>query len=109
MTDLRNMKIVITPKRFSPRPPTMLRPRLDGKPRGPGTPRPAALADVEEGRMSDAQLEFITAMDRYKRKHRRPWPTLTETLDVLRSIGYRKVLPREIPLDAPHPPLERPD
>jgi hypothetical protein len=37
------------------------------------------------------ELEFLKAMDRYKRDNRRPWPTWSEVLAVLRSLGYRKV------------------
>lgn len=35
-------------------------------------------------------LEFITAMDDYKRLHRRPFPTWSEVLDVLKSLGYQR-------------------
>lgn len=40
---------------------------------------------------SDAEREFITAVDQFKREHRRPFPSLSELLGVLRSLGYRKV------------------
>ena len=30
-------------------------------------------------------------MDRYKRENRRPFPTWSEVLEVLRSLGYRRV------------------
>jgi len=33
----------------------------------------------------------MKAMDRYKRENRRPFPTWSEVLEVLRSLGYRKV------------------
>lgn len=38
----------------------------------------------------DDEIEFMTAMDRYKREQRRPFPTCGEVLDVLRSLGYRR-------------------
>ncbi len=40
---------------------------------------------------TDDELEFMRAMDRYKRENRRPYPTLSEVLEVLISLGYRKV------------------
>lgn len=40
---------------------------------------------------SAEDVEFGLAMDRYKREHDRPFPTWHEVLDVLRSLGYRKV------------------
>lgn len=40
---------------------------------------------------SDEETEFMKAMDRYKRENRRPFPTWSEVLEVLRSLGYRRV------------------
>jgi hypothetical protein len=37
------------------------------------------------------EIEFMKAMDQYKRDNRRPFPTWSEVLEVLRAIGYRKV------------------
>lgn len=37
------------------------------------------------------QIEFLKAMERYKRVRRRPFPTWHEVLEVLVSLGYRKV------------------
>jgi len=39
---------------------------------------------------SPAELEFLKAMDGYKRAHNRPNPTCCEVLAVLISLGYRK-------------------
>jgi len=41
--------------------------------------------------MSDEQFEFLMAIDEYKRKNSRPFPTWTEVLEVIKAIGYRKV------------------
>jgi len=41
--------------------------------------------------MSDEQFEFLMAIDEYKRKNTRPFPTWTEVLDVIKALGYRKV------------------
>jgi hypothetical protein len=47
---------------------------------------------------SDDETDFMKAMDRYKRENRRPFPTWSEVLEVLRSLGYRKVAePTELP------------
>ena len=37
------------------------------------------------------EIEFMKAMDQYKRENRRPFPTWSEVLEVLRAIGYRRV------------------
>ena len=33
-------------------------------------------------------LEFITAIERYKRTRQRPFPSWSEVLDVLKALGY---------------------
>lgn len=40
---------------------------------------------------SDLEVEFMRAMDDYKRKSGRPFPTWSEVLEVVYSLGYRKV------------------
>lgn len=35
-------------------------------------------------------LEFITAMDEYKRAHQRPFPTWSEVLEVVKALGYQR-------------------
>jgi hypothetical protein len=37
------------------------------------------------------EIDFMKAMDQYKRDNRRPFPTWSEVLEVLRALGYRKV------------------
>ena len=39
----------------------------------------------------DEEITFMKAMDQYKRDNRRPFPTWSEVLEVLRALGYRKV------------------
>ena len=47
--------------------------------------------------MTDEQFEFLMAMNEYKRVNRRPFPTWTEVLDVMKALGYRKVAePKDI-------------
>ena len=40
---------------------------------------------------SNDEIDFMKAMDQYKRDNRRPFPTWSEVLEVLRALGYRKV------------------
>jgi hypothetical protein len=59
-----------------------------------------------DGTMTDEQIEFIYAVQAWKRLNRRNWPAFTELLAILKQLGYRKVLPRDVQLDgAPEPPL----
>jgi len=37
------------------------------------------------------ELEFMQALDRYKRTSGRMFPTCSEVLEVLRSLGYQRV------------------
>jgi hypothetical protein len=39
------------------------------------------------------EIDFMRAMDQYKRDNRRPFPTWSEVLEVLRALGYRKSAP----------------
>lgn len=59
--------------------------------RGPGRRLSDERKAAEEGQMSDEQFNFLMAIDEYKRKNQRPFPTWTEVLDVIKAIGYRKV------------------
>lgn len=46
---------------------------------------------------NDDEIEFMKAMDLYKRRSGRQFPTWSEVLEVLRHLGYRKVAdPTEI-------------
>src|SRR5216684_6942751 len=44
-----------------------------------------------EREYNDEEIAFMKAMDQYKRDNRRPFPTWSEVLEVLRALGYRKV------------------
>ena len=35
-------------------------------------------------------LEFIQAIDEYKRVHRRPFPTWSEVLEIVKTLGYER-------------------
>jgi hypothetical protein len=65
--------------------------------RGPGRRRSEDRRSAEEGEMSDEQFEFLMAMNEYKQANKRPFPSWTEVLDVMKALGYRKVAePRDI-------------
>ena len=50
--------------------------------RKPTPPRPDEMpADV---------LEFITAIDEYKRSNGKPFPSWSEVLDILKALGYER-------------------
>jgi len=81
--------------------------------RGPGRRLCDDRKSAEEGQMSDEQFEFLMAIDEYKRKNTRPFPTWTEVLEVIKALGYRKVAepqslakarkepaPAEVPVEA---------
>ncbi len=59
--------------------------------RGPGKRRTDDRRTAEEGEMSNEQFEFLMAIDEYKKKNSRPFPTWTEVLEVIKALGYRKV------------------
>ncbi len=59
--------------------------------RGPGRRRSEDRRTAEEGEMNEDQFEFIMAIEEYKKVNRRPFPTWTEILDIIKALGYRKV------------------
>jgi hypothetical protein len=44
-----------------------------------------------EREYSEAELEFMMAMNEYKRRSGRMFPTWSEVLEVLRALGYEKI------------------
>jgi len=51
---------------------------------------------------NDEETDFMKAMDRYKRENRRPFTTWSEVLEVMRSLGYRRVAePTDLPGNGP--------
>jgi hypothetical protein len=63
--------------------------------RGPGRRRSDDRRSAEEGEMTEDQFEFVMAIHEYKNVNRRPFPTWTEILDVMKALGYRKVAKRQ--------------
>jgi hypothetical protein len=60
--------------------------------------------------MTDDLLEFVLAIDEYKRTNKRPFPSWSEVFEVIRYLGYRKVAAKGDHIDrpAPDPPAEPP-
>ena len=76
--------------------------------RGPGRRRSDDRRSAEEGEMTAEQFEFCMAIEAYKKINKRMYPTWTEVLEVVRQLGYRKVLARDIKLEnVPEPTLTK--
>jgi hypothetical protein len=45
---------------------------------------------VEEGELTLEEVEFVRAVDRYKRKFNRPFPTWSEVLAIVKELGYTR-------------------
>src|SRR5947208_718887 len=59
--------------------------------RAPGERRRQVDPTTCERDYTEEEIGFMRAMDQYKRDNRRPFPTWSEVLEVLYSLGYRKV------------------
>ncbi len=59
--------------------------------RGPGRRRSDARRSAEEGEMGEELLEFVMAIDDYKRANDRPFPSWSEIFEIVHYLGYRKV------------------
>ena len=77
--------------------------------RGPGRRRSDDRKAAEEGEMTPYQFEFVQAIQTYKKINKRLYPTYTELLEILLQLGYRKVMPRSVKIDAPEPPVQDED
>jgi hypothetical protein len=64
--------------------------RRSGQDRRQGERRRQVDPTTCEKDYNDEEIIFMKAMDQYKRANRRPFPTWSEVLEVLRSLGYRK-------------------
>ena len=74
--------------------------------RGPGRRRSDDRKAAEEGEMTNEQFEFVMAIETYKKVNKRMYPTWTVVLEVIRQLGYRKVMHRDIHLEnCPEPDL----
>src|SRR6185437_14568054 len=73
--------------------------------RGPGRRRSDDRKAAEEGEMTTEQFEFVMAIETYKKVNKRLYPTWTEILEIVHQLGYRKVMERNIKMEAPEPDL----
>lgn len=62
--------------------------------RGPGRRRGEVRRAAEEGEISGELLEFILAIDEYKKINDRPFPSWSEVFEIVQYLGYRKVADR---------------
>ena len=62
--------------------------------RGPGRRRSDLRRSAEEGEMDQELLEFVMAIDDYKRANERPFPSWSEVFEIVQYLGYRKVATR---------------
>jgi hypothetical protein len=51
---------------------------------------PSKVTPTKPSEMSDDLVQFITAIDEYKRTFQRPFPSWGEVLQVLKSLGYER-------------------
>ena len=66
--------------------------------RGPGRRRTDFMRAAEEGEMTQEQFMFVMAIDSFKRVNGLTFPTWTEILEVIRKLGYRKIMASELNL-----------
>jgi hypothetical protein len=70
---------------------------MDEIAQSPSTPHSLQRTEAYPGEVlpgsdySDEERVFLMAIERYKREHRRPYPTWREVLRVVHDLGYRKV------------------
>ena len=62
--------------------------------RGPGRRRGEVRRAAEEGEITGELLEFIMAIDEYRRINERPFPSWSEVFEIIQYLGYRKVMDR---------------
>lgn len=54
------------------------------------TPKAKKASVPRPDEMSPEVIEFITAIDEYKRLYQRPFPSWSEVLDIVKELGYEK-------------------
>lgn len=59
--------------------------------RGPGRRRGDIRRSAEEGEMTEELLQFVMAIDEYKRVNERPFPSWSEVFEIIKHLGYRRV------------------
>ena len=64
-------------------------PRATPRNQQPAEKRPLSYSPTDEDITPDV-MEFIEAINHYKREHNRPFPTWSEVLKILKDMGYRR-------------------
>jgi len=64
--------------------------------KGAGIRRPLSVLDGETGAFSDEVLEFVLAVDKFKKKNSVPFPSLTQIYQIVLALGYRKQLKEQV-------------
>ncbi|MBN1489733.1 MAG: hypothetical protein JXA69_07435 [Phycisphaerae bacterium] len=77
--------------------------------RGPGRRRSDVRRAAEEGEITDELLEFVMAIDEYKRVNHKPFPSWSEVFEIIRYLGYRKVAGKGEHIDRPAGGHETPE
>ncbi len=77
--------------------------------RGPGRRLSDFARAAEEGELTQEQFQFVAAIDAFKRANGKTYPQWTEVLEVVRLLGYRKTLHREININGTEDWTEKPD
>lgn len=101
-TDRRNNDRRARPDRRKKQIPVALERRAGSERRNLGERRRQVDPTTCEKDYNDEEIIFMKAMDQYKRANRRPFPTWSEVLEVLRALGYRRT---EAPTAMPGLPL----
>jgi len=60
--------------------------------KGAGVRRSSVRKDAEEGVMEKEMLDFVLAVDEFKRKNGKPFPSTSDIFQVVRYLGYRKTV-----------------
>ncbi len=95
MSDTDTNKAKKSNARQAPRRETVADRRLGmDRRRGPGRRRGEVRRAAEEGEITGELLDFIMAIDEYKRINERPFPSWTEVFEIIQYLGYRKVEPK---------------
>lgn len=64
--------------------------------RGPGRRLSDFVRAAEEGEMTQEQFLFLVAIEDFKKKNSKMYPSWTDVLEIVRLLGYRKTQPSEL-------------
>jgi len=71
------------------------------------TQHPRPERNINDYPLNTDEIEFINALEDYKRKFDRPFPTWSEVLHILRTLGYDRsdIFGEGMPPGVPGPPM----